>query len=122
MNQKLKNTLLINALFSMISGGIAYLFSTKISFWMNIENDFILQILGIGLILFGGFVLSQAFAKKANYLLIKSIIIQDWIWVFGSIGIIVFQLFNLSTNGYLLIGIIAIVVANFAIFQKRYLT
>ncbi len=121
MNQKLKNVLVSNALFSMTSGLIALFFSRPISVLMNIEKELILQIIGGGLVLFGGFVLSQAFTKKANLLLIKSIVIQDWIWVIASVIVIVFQLFTLSFNAYLLIGIIAIIVANFAYFQNKYL-
>lgn len=121
MNQKLKNVLVGNALFSMISGLAAVLFNRELGKFMNIENELILQIIGGGLIVFGAFVLSQAIAKKVNLLLIKSIILQDWLWVIVSILIIILQLFNLNFNAYLLIGIIAMIVANFAFLQGKHL-
>ena len=46
---------------------------------------------------------------------------QDWLWVVGSVLIIAFQAFGINRIGFIIIGVVALIVADFAIFQQRYL-
>lgn len=121
MEQKLRNVLKANAVFSMLSGAAMLIFSQAISDWMNIANPIVLMIIGGGLILFGGFVWYQGSRKSLNLKEVKSIIIQDWLWVIGSVVIIGLQLFQINFQGYILMGIIALIVADFAFFQRYFL-
>ncbi|MFK7948704.1 MAG: hypothetical protein AB8G11_14020 [Saprospiraceae bacterium] len=121
MKKKLQNVLKANAVFSILSGSIMLFFGNSIAEMMNILNSIIVMIIGGGLILFGGFVWYQASRSTVIIKAIKAIIIQDWFWVIGSIIIIGLQLFQISFQGYVLIGIVALIVANFAFFQNYYL-
>ena len=121
MEQKLRNVLKANAAFSMLSGTAMLLFGNMIANWMNISNTTILIIIGSGLILFGGFVWYQSNLQNIKPMEIKAIIIQDWLWVIGSIVIIGLQLFQINFQGYILIGVIALIVGDFAFFQNYFL-
>ena len=121
MKKKLQNVLKANAVFSMLSGSAILFFGNSIAEMMNISNAIILMVIGVGLILFGSFVWYQASRSNINIKKVKMIIIQDWIWVLGSILIIGLQLFQISFNGYILMGIVALIVADFAFFQNYYL-
>ncbi len=81
----------------------------------------VLLYIGIGLLLFAGSVLFQAVRKELVRAQVNSIIVQDWLWVTGSVAVLAFQLFGLSVAGYLLIAFVAIIVADFALFQRKYL-
>lgn len=119
--RKLRLTLKINAAFSLVSGMVAMIFRSELSYVMNISVPDILLYIGIGLALFGIFVFIQGFKQILNYKAIKSIIFQDWIWVIGSAVITIFQIANLSRLGYIVIVAIAVIVAGFATFQAKYL-
>lgn len=121
MKKKLQNVLKANAVFSMLSGSAILFFGNSIAEMMNISNAIILMVIGVGLILFGSFVWYQVSRSNINIKKVKMIIIQDWIWVLGSILIIGLQLFQISFNGYILMGIVALIVADFAFFQNYYL-
>ena len=121
MENKLRNVLKANALFSLLSGTIMLLFGKTLAEWMNISNALVLTIIGIGLILFGVYVYYNSAKAKISVNEVKVIIIQDWIWVIGSLIIIMLQLFNINFQGFVLIGIIALVVADFAFFQNYFL-
>lgn len=57
--------------------------------------------------------------KPENRKKVILIVIQDWAWVLGSAIAIVFQLWQLSTIGYVVIGLIALVIGTFAMLQMR---
>ncbi len=113
----LKLTLKINAAFSLLCGISLLLFHQEIATYMNIQYDVPLLFIGMGLLGFVGLLWHTANQEQLNTSTIYSIIIQDWLWVIGSIGIIGFQLFRINQMGFLLIGIIALIVADFAIIQ-----
>ena len=116
---KLKRVLLGNAIFSTVSGLSLLLFTDPIAAFMNIGMPSILMWLGVGLLLFAGLVAYHATRPTINAKQVQSIIIQDWAWVAGSAGILLFQLFNLSFWGYALVADVAVVVAVFALLQSR---
>ena len=119
--RKLRLVLLINAVFSMFSGLTLLVAYGAIATMMGIVNGKVLMGVGIGLIVFGITVLIAAKRKSISGKQVRSIIVQDWAWVTGSVAVIAVQAWELSNMGYWLIGIIAMVVADFAIFQMRYL-
>lgn len=116
----LKITLLANATFSLLSGLTLILFGKQVASWMGIANPTILLIIGISLIVFEIMVTITAFGKPINQKKVKSIIVQDGLWVIGSIAIIVFQSFHLTFIGYMIIGIVALIVSIFALLQMRH--
>lgn len=119
--KSLKSTLFSNALFSFTSGLVLAIFNSTIAKILGIDNSSITLIIGIALLLFGITVVITALGKPIKPILVKTIIFQDWVWVAGSSVIVLFNLFDLSSFGYWLISIVAVIVATFAVFQKKYL-
>ena len=121
-NKKLKLALQANAAFSMLSGLGMLIFHSFIAQWMGITNAKVLLIIGLGLVLFSFSLIRTARQQPISKKQVHIIIWQDWLWVIGSALIILTQSFGLLTSGYILIGIVAVIVADFAILQKRFLT
>lgn len=120
-NKKLSLALKINAAFSVFNGLAMLFFHQQIAAFMNFGYPKILLIIGVTLLGFAALVYKTATAKIISEKMVKSIILQDWLWVIGSVLIIVFQAFDINRIGFIIIGVVALVVADFAIFQQRYL-
>lgn len=119
--KKLRNTLKVNATFSLLCGLDAIIFDSKLASLMGVPTSSIFIYIGSILALFGGMVFYYAAQQVINVSAIKFIILQDWLWVLGSVVILVLQLFELSFSGYELIFILAVIVGLMAILQMRYL-
>ncbi len=84
------------------------LFSGKLNTFFNISNPYIFPVLGINLLVFAvfvGYVVQKKIHDKRFVNLISGL---DALWVVGSLGIVVFQLFDLTSNGYTVIGLVAV--------------
>ena len=110
MNE-LKKYLTINSLFSGVCGIIMLVFSTGLNSFFDIQNEYTFLIIGLNLIVFSIFVWFVSRKQLTNKLLINLISGLDALWVLGSLITILFGLFNLSRNGYFLIGTVAIWIA-----------
>jgi len=119
--KKLRIALKVNALFSTISGLWIIFQHQQIAERMHISNATILLIIGIILLPFAFFVYKTASDQQISPKKVKFIIVQDWLWVVGSVLIIAFQAFDINRIGFIIIGVVALIVADFAIFQQRYL-
>lgn len=110
----LKTYLRINSIFSLVSGILMAQFSDQLLYFFDIEidrNKYIFDILGAGLIIFSIFVWYVSSKQLNHKPLIRIISLLDMLWVTCSLIIVIFQLFNLSVNGYLLISIVALWIA-----------
>ncbi len=107
---KLKKYLTINSLFSMFSGLTMLGFTTYLNLFFRIENKYVFPIIGLNLVLFSIFVWYVSRKQLTNRTLVASVSILDIIWVLGSFIIIIFKPFDLSENGYFLIGAVAILI------------
>lgn len=105
---ELKKYLTINSLFSAISGLSMVLFSNGLNSFFNISNPYVFPVLGANLIIFALIVGYVAQKQLQNKSLVNLICGLDGMWVLGSLGIILFQLFDLSKNGYIAIGVVAV--------------
>ena len=104
----LKTYLRINSAFSLISGvALAHYSDELFDFFGVMNNNYSLDIIGLSLFVFALFVWYVSAKQLHNSMLVKLISFLDILWVFGSIVIVAFQLFNLSTKGYYLISIVA---------------
>jgi hypothetical protein len=119
--QNLRNTLTYNAVFSSFSGLSMLLFSNPLAEWMHITEPLALPMLGIALLLFGGFLLWIALRKAFSEPLVNFIIVLDICWVVGSLLLVLTQVFGLSSLGLSLVGIVAAIVGLFAYLQIKYL-
>ena len=118
---KLRIILKANALFSLLSGMTMIFIYPQLASYMAINDAKVLQYVGIGLVLFSATVFHSAMRKDLSKQQVKSIIFQDWAWVAGSLLVIALQVWGLSSAGYWLIGIVAVIVGDFALFQMRFL-
>ena len=114
----LRKYLTINGLFSGVCGLIMLLFAESLNDFFYLENDYIFPIVGVNLLIFSVFVRYVSVTQLSNTILVKIITILDVFWVLGSIIIVLFGLFDLSTKGYFLISIIGLWIAFLA--QKQY--
>ncbi len=120
-NKKMSLALKINAAFSAFNGLTMLFFYDQIADFMNFEYPIILLVIGIILLGFAALVYKTATATIISEKMVKFIILQDWLWVIGSALIIAFQAFGINRTGFIIIGVVTFIVADFAIFQQRYL-
>ena len=113
---KLQKALSINAIFSGVTGLGLILFHKSIANLFNIGESSIFWIVGIGLVFFALTIILEI--KKQRRLAIIWIIIQDFIWVIGSVILLILRPFNISNTGNNTIAIIALVVLFMAINQS----
>lgn len=115
----MKAALIGNTIFSACSGTGLIIFAGPIGEMLGVANEWVLLGIGIGLILF---VLQLIVAiRKPSTKTIKGIIVQDGMWVAGTAVIIGFDLFGLTSNGKVLMTVVAAIVALLAILQQRHL-
>ncbi len=118
---KLRWVLKANAAFSLVSGVTLILVHSAIAELMDVRSPEVLLYVGIGLVLFSATVFQAGLRKDISVKQVQSIIVQDWAWVAGSAVIIGVQAWELSHLGYWMIAGVALLVADFAIFQMRFL-
>jgi len=105
----------MNALFSSLSGLIMILFNQQLSKLFGIENHTAFWVVGLALFYFAITIAYEM--KKQRRFAILWIIIQDFIWVVASIVILVFNPFQITQIGNIIIAIIAIIVLYMGIIQ-----
>lgn len=107
-------TLKANALFSLISGVLLIVLN---QYWQQVFGiEFPFYAIGIGILLFAWYVFKVARQDPIPFKEAKSIIVMDALWVLMSIVVLLTNE-SISATGNWLIGIIAALVADFAIFQ-----
>ncbi|WP_299256736.1 hypothetical protein [uncultured Aquimarina sp.] len=116
MNE-LQKALKINALFSSISGIIMILFSNQIAKLFGTDNSSIFWIVGLILIYFTITIWYEISKQRKTAVL--WIIIQDFLWAIGSIILILFNPFGITSLGNIIIGIIASIVLLMGVNQIR---
>ncbi|EAR01396.1 hypothetical protein FB2170_11766 [Maribacter sp. HTCC2170] len=95
----------------MVTGISLAHFSGSLNNFLNLTgNGYLLDAIGLNLIIFSCFVWFFSSKRTTNNILVNLIILLDVAWVLGSLLIVIFQLFNLSVNGYLLIATIAVLI------------
>ena len=112
---KLQKALKINALFSSTFGIIMILLNHQIAKLFGTNNNTVFWIIGLILIYFA-LTIRYEIVKQRKIAIIW-IIIQDYIWVLGSLILIIFNPFKITFIGNLVIGIIALIVLYMGINQ-----
>ncbi len=106
--KKLKEALTVNAIFSVVSGIILILLNRQIADLFGVKNNTVFWTIGLILICFSATIWYEIF--KLRRLAILWIIIQDYAWVLGSLILIIFNPFQITAIGNLIIAIIAFIV------------
>ncbi len=116
--KKLRFVLIANLLFSLSSGIILIGLSELVSELMNVNSEIIVYV-GVVLVLFSLLIGATAIKTSINKNKVNFIILQDWIWVFSSIVLLVFIPNEITIIGNMLIIIVGLIVASLAIFQSN---
>jgi len=119
MNQ-LKKYLMINSAFSLLSGLLLTFASSSINTLFGISNKIVLPIIGINLLIFSLMVYYVAVKQLKNKSLVNLITSLDLLWVIGSLALLIFQWFNLTSIGYIVIGCVAIWIAYLGAMQFKF--
>lgn len=113
----LRNALLGNSAFSLISGVVFLLFSKPIAGFLGLSAAWILLILGAGLILYGIEIFFAARTEPVNQGLATFAVYADLAWVLASAVLIFANIVPFTTAGKWAIVIVADIVLVFAILQ-----
>lgn len=105
--KQLKKYLTFNAIFSFLSGFIMIFYSDFLQSLFGFDNPYVFPIIGGNLLFFAAVVYVVSVRYLDNKLFINIISSLDGLWVIGSIVISGFQLFGLTSNGYLIISLVA---------------
>ncbi len=116
MNQ-LQKSLLVNALFSGISGIVLVAINRPIANLFGISNTSVFWIIGVALVSFSLTIIYQM--QRQNSIGVLAIILQDYLWVLGSMVLLVAQPFEILRTGNVIIAVIALVVFLMAINQAK---
>ena len=116
MNE-LQKSLKYNAIFSSISGLIMILFNNQIAELFGTSNNSVFWIVGLILIYFTITIWYEI--RKQRKIAVLWIIIQDFLWVIGSIILILLNPFDITSLGNLIIGFIAFIVLLMGLTQTR---
>jgi len=103
----LKNVLFINALSSGATGLALVVAPGFVGNLFEVSQTLPFVAVGVFLSLFGSMVYWVSRRNPINEGAVRLIIILDSTWVAGSICIVLFQLFDLSNLGYMVIGAVA---------------
>jgi ribosome-associated toxin RatA of RatAB toxin-antitoxin module len=114
---KLQKSLRLNAIFSGISGIALIGFNKQIANFFETTNSTVFWIIGIALLFFASTIIYEI--VKQRPIAILWIIIQDSLWVMGSIALIAFNPFEISKAGNSTIAIIAFIVLLMGINQSK---
>ena len=114
---KLQKALIINALFSITSGIIMIAFNQQIAKLFGTSNNTVFWIVGLILIYFALTIWYEI--KKQRKRSVIWIVIQDFLWVIGSLALLLFNPFQITLTGNSIIGGIALIVLFMGINQTR---
>ena len=104
----LQKYLTANAIFSATTGTTLLIFKEKIEGLFAVESSSFFTILGILLLFFSLTILAEIIKKRSKFVL--WIIIQDLLWVVGSVVLLIFNPFEISFLGNILVASVAVIV------------
>jgi hypothetical protein len=117
---RLQISLLLNAVFSGISGFTLVLFKDSIARLFGTKNSTVFWVVGALLIFFTCTIILEIIKQRP--LAVLWIIVQDSLWVIGSIILLVFNPFDITFAGNVIIAIVAVIVLAMALNQSKALT
>lgn len=118
VNDRLLRTALRgNGIFSALSGGLLLVASRPLAEWLGVSSAAALLVLGIILLLYAVDLFWVTTGENLSLPFAWFAIIMDVIWVIGSIILLVIDPLGLTVAGKWAIGLVAEVVALFAIAQ-----
>jgi len=120
--KNLKSYLTTNFIFTGIIGILILSFNESFLMdYLGLTNSTFLYFIGAGLIFFSAFIYYVIKYRFSDNKLIYIISILDSLWVLGSFAITFFDLFNIKSQSYPLINIVALWIGFLATGQFYYL-
>jgi hypothetical protein len=113
----LRTVLRGNTIFSLVSGLVFVIDAGPLSQFTGIAPTIIFTVVGIGLILYAIFLWRVAAPEMPDRRLVWSVIAADALWVLGSIILLFADPLVLTVGGKWAVGIVADIVATFAVLQ-----
>lgn len=113
---KLQKALTVNALFSGISGLFIIILSQQIATIFGVKQNSPFWITGIVLLYFAATIWYEIRKERKTYVL--WIIVQDFLWVIGSIILILLNPFKITSTGIIITAVVALAVLYMAINQS----
>lgn len=114
----LRELLKLNAAFSAVSGAIAVLAADGLARTLGIEADWIVRLVGVALLAYAVDLAITARLRPRQVLAFGRIAaVADAAWVVATIGLVIAGVF--SAGGAVLMALVAVVVAAFAVTQWR---
>lgn len=114
---KLQTALKLNAIFSAISGIALIVLNHQVAKLFGIKNNTIFLIIGVALVFFSFTIILEIIKQRS--LAILWIITQDFLWVIGSIFLLVLKHETISSTGLIIIGVVAVIVLFMGIIQTK---
>ncbi len=114
---QLQKALGINAIFSAFSGLTLVVFHQKIAKQFGLDNQTVFWVIGLALLFFSSTIIYEIFKQRRRGVLL--IIIQDFIWVLASIGLLLLNPFNVTNTGNYSIAGVAFIVFLMGINQAK---
>lgn len=113
----LRNTLLVNALFSTLSGAL-FLFDAKtVDNFLGLGMPSVIRLLGIGLLLFAAELFWICTRSQINRSAAQIVTALDIAWVVGSWLLLMANFVTLSSAGWWAVALVADVVTIFAVLE-----
>ena len=113
----LKRTLLVNGVATAMTGLLALAWAPWLPAILGTASPAVLAIVGAGLVVFAGVLLSQARRDRIDPRVAWTIAVMDVAWVAGSVALV--EAGVLTLIGNLLVAAVALVVLVFAILEIR---
>jgi len=114
---RLQKSLRINAIFSSVSGIVLIAFNQPIAKLFDTTNNSVFWIIGTVLLFFACTILYEVIKQRP--LAVLWIIMQDFLWVLGSIFMVAVNPFEISKTGNLTVAVIALIVLFMGINQSK---
>ena len=106
-----------NGIFSEASGLFLLLASSTVAEMLGINAPWIVTVMGLGLVVYGGFLIYASMRGLVNAALGRIVVVLDLVWVAGAVLLLLGNLLDMTTAGRWFIAIIADIVLLFAIVQ-----
>ncbi len=113
----LRNSLKINAVFSAMCGFFLSIVPAAIAAEIGLDSAGLLRILGLGLLMFAGYVYYTGTRELVNPRAVMSIVIGDFLWIFGSVWLLFGFPQILNDFGRIVVIAVALAVLVFADLQ-----
>lgn len=115
------SSLLIGAAMAAAAGPLAGLCLTGAGPYLGVDGAGWIRLVGIALFPFAGFVFWLSARPARRPALVRAVCLMDWSWVLASAGLLALGWGAFTWTGAILVDVMAVAVAAFAVLQGRYL-